>query len=139
MVLLASLLGLSLAASPTPAPEPRILQTEVAYLEGEGADPVKHTLDVFRPEGQQGLPVLLFFHGGVWQQGDKSAYSSVGRAFARRGILTLVVSYRLTPAVRHPGHVRDAARAAQELGSEKDPTTEHLVRFISGKPVDTRR
>lgn len=133
MVLLAPLLGLSLAASPPPAPEPRIVQTEVAYVEGEGADPVKHTLDIFRPEGQQGLPVLLFFHGGVWQRGDKSAYSNVGRAFARRGIVTLVVNYRLTPAVRHPGHVRDAARAAawalenvERFGGRKDRV------FLSG-------
>jgi hypothetical protein len=26
----------------------------------------------------------------------------------------------------------------QQIGSDKDPTTEHLVRFISGKPLDTR-
>jgi acetyl esterase/lipase len=99
----------------------------VAYVEGEGADPVKHRLDVFRPEGRTGLPVLIFFHGGVWQRGDRSAYASVGEAFARRGIVTLVVSYRLTPAVRHPGHVRDAARAvawasanAERFGGRKD-------------------
>ncbi|HYI03070.1 alpha/beta hydrolase [Hyalangium sp.] len=112
MVLLSSLLSLALAASPTPTPEPRISQTEVDYVEGEGADPVKHTLDIFQPEGQQGLPVLLFFHGGVWQRGDKSAYTHVGQALARRGIVTVVVNYRLTPTVRHPGHVQDAARAA---------------------------
>jgi acetyl esterase/lipase len=136
MVLLASLLGLVLAASCAPAApvaEPRILRTEVAYLEGEGADAVKHKLDVFRPEGGQGLPVLLFFHGGVWQRGDKSAYANVGQAFARRGIVTLVVNYRLTPTVRHPGHVQDAARAAawalenvERFGGRKDRV------FLSG-------
>jgi hypothetical protein len=72
MVLLSSLLSLALAAGPAPesAPQPRITQTEVNYVEGEGADPVKHTLAIFQPEGQQGLPVLLFFHGGVWQRGQ---------------------------------------------------------------------
>lgn len=135
MTLLAPLLCLALAASPTPAPaaEPRITQTEVDYVEGEGADPVKHTLDIFRPEGQDGLPVLLFFHGGVWQRGDKSNYSNVGEALARRGILTLVVNYRLTPTVRHPEHMRDAARAVawalenvERFGGRKDRV------FISG-------
>jgi acetyl esterase/lipase len=136
MVLLPSLLSLALAAAPVPtAPpeEPRITQTEVDYVEGEGADPVKNTLDIFRPEGQQNLPVLLFFHGGVWQQGDKAAYSNVGQALARRGILTLVVNYRLTPTVRHPGHVQDAARATawalenvERFGGRKDKV------FLSG-------
>ncbi len=135
MVLLSSLLSLVLAADPAPepSPQPRITQTEVDYVEGEGADPVKHTLDIFRPEGQQGLPVLLFFHGGVWQRGDKAAYTNVGQALARRGILTLVVNYRLTPTVRHPGHVQDAARATawalenvERFGGRKDRV------FLSG-------
>jgi acetyl esterase/lipase len=135
MVLLSSLLSLTLAASPTPAPapQPRITQTEVDYVEGEGADPVKHTLDIFQPEGQQGLPVLLFFHGGVWQRGDKAAYTNMGQALARRGILTLVVNYRLTPTVQHPGHVQDAARATawalenvERFGGRKDRV------FLSG-------
>jgi acetyl esterase/lipase len=134
-VLLPSLLSLVLSASPTPAPTPhaRIIQTEVDYVEGEGADPVKNTLDIFQPEGQQGLPVLLFFHGGVWQRGDKAAYTKVGQALARRGILTLVVNYRLTPAVQHPGHVQDAARATawalenlERFGGRKDRV------FLSG-------
>jgi acetyl esterase/lipase len=99
----------------------------VDYVEGEGADPVKNTLDIFRPEGQKGLPVLLFFHGGVWQLGDKASYTNVGQALARRGIVTLVVNYRLTPTVRHPGHVQDAARAVawalenvERFGGRKD-------------------
>jgi acetyl esterase/lipase len=135
MMILSSLLSLALAASPAPAapPEPRITQTEVDYVTGEGADPVKNTLDIFQPEGQQGLPVLLFFHGGVWQQGDKSAYTNVGQALARRGIVTLVVNYRLTPTVRHPGHAQDAARAVawalenvERFGGRKDRV------FLSG-------
>lgn len=127
MNLLPSLLLLALASTPAPSSEPRITQTEVAYVEGEGADAVKHQLDLFQPEGRQGLPVLLFFHGGVWQRGDKSDYTNVGKAFARQGILTLVVNYRLTPTVRHPGHVQDAARAVawalenvERFGGRKD-------------------
>lgn len=101
--------------------------TTVAYYEGKDADPVKHRLDLFRPDGHAGTPVLLFFHGGVWQRGDKREYGNIGEAFARRGILTAIVNYRLTPSVRHPGHVQDAARAvawamhhAAEYGGRAD-------------------
>ena len=85
--------------------------TTLTYVEGSGADPVKHRLDLFRPQGASDAPVLLYFHGGVWQRGDKDQYRNIGEAFARRGILTAVVNYRLTPTVRHPGHAQDAARA----------------------------
>jgi hypothetical protein len=26
----------------------------------------------------------------------------------------------------------------QRMGSDKDPTTEHMVRFVSGRPLDAR-
>jgi acetyl esterase/lipase len=89
-----------------------IRMTTIAYHEGQDADPVRQRLDLYQPEGKGGASVLLYFHGGVWQRGEKGEYRNIGEAFARRGILTAIVNYRLTPAVRHPGHVQDAARAA---------------------------
>ncbi len=85
--------------------------TTIAYTDEPGADPVKNALDLYTPGGGTELPVFLFFHGGVWQRGDKNEYRNIGEALAQRGILTAVVNYRLTPAVRHPQHIRDAARS----------------------------
>ena len=84
---------------------------DIAYYEGADADPRKHKLDLFLPKGQQDFPVLFFVHGGAWISGDRKLYSSVGRVFARNGIGTVVISYRLTPTVQHPGHIEDVARA----------------------------
>ena len=90
----------------------------IAYHAGPDADPVRHRLDLFTPapraNGAVGAAAsfLLYFHGGVWQRGDKSEYRNIGEAFARRGVVTAIVNYRLTPPARHPDHVRDAARAA---------------------------
>ncbi len=101
--------------------------TTVVYYEGKDADPVRHRLDLFRPVGKAGAPILVFFHGGVWQRGDKDEHRNVGEAFAKRGIVTAVANYRLTPAVRHPAHAQDAARAvawiirhAAEYGGRPD-------------------
>ncbi len=91
--------------------------TTVAYYGGPDADPVRHSLDLFSPARRPGIagapaaPLLLYFHGGVWQRGDKGDYRNIGEAFAARGILTAIVNYRLTPPARHPEHVQDAARA----------------------------
>ncbi|MGE3819900.1 MAG: alpha/beta hydrolase [Isosphaeraceae bacterium] len=84
---------------------------DVAYREGPEADPVKQRLDVYLPKGKTDFPVLFFVHGGAWSSGDRKLYAPLGRLFARNGVGTVVISYRLTPKVQHPGHIEDVARA----------------------------
>jgi acetyl esterase/lipase/peroxiredoxin len=84
---------------------------DIAYYEGENADPKKHKLDLYLPKGQKDFPVLFFVHGGAWVFGDRSMYGKLGETFAKNGIGTVVISYRLTPQVQHPGHIEDVARA----------------------------
>eukprot|EP00744_Colponema_vietnamica_P016985 GILI01023844.1.p1 GENE.GILI01023844.1~~GILI01023844.1.p1 ORF type:complete len:558 (+),score=112.14 GILI01023844.1:61-1734(+) len=73
----------------------------------------KHHLDVFSPKKalHSGLPVVVFVHGGSWQSGDRRhmfhIYSNVGVALAKHHIVTAVISYRLSPAVKYPLHVFD--------------------------------
>jgi acetyl esterase/lipase len=61
-------------------------------------------------------PVLLFVHGGGWVRGDRQhdampgVYDNVGAAAAKAGVVGVVISYRLSPGVRHPEHTRDVAR-----------------------------
>jgi acetyl esterase/lipase len=46
--------------------------------------------------------------------GDKDffgVHEAVGRMFARHGIGSAVISYRLSPSVQHPEHEKDVARA----------------------------
>jgi acetyl esterase/lipase len=84
---------------------------DVAYHDGPDADPAKHKLDLYRPKGRNACPVLFFVHGGAWRSGDKQLYGALGHTFARNGIVTVIISYRLSPQVRHPAHIQDVARA----------------------------
>jgi acetyl esterase/lipase len=84
---------------------------DIAYYTGPDADPNKHKLDLYLPKGHKDFPVLYFIHGGGWTTGDRKLYGNLGRVFAKNGIGTAVISYRLTPQVRHPGHIEDVARA----------------------------
>src|SRR5262245_54947552 len=79
----------------------------LAYHEGDGADPVRHKLDLYLPKGVKDFPVLFFVHGGAWRSGTKELYGPLGRVFSRNGIGTVVINYRLSPAVQHPAHVQD--------------------------------
>ncbi|MFT3964377.1 MAG: alpha/beta hydrolase [Sphingobium sp.] len=66
-------------------------QLDIAY----GPD-ARQRLDIYRPVKSDGAaPVLIFFHGGGFLEGDRSIYGFVARSFAERGIVTIVASYRL--------------------------------------------
>jgi len=56
------------------------------------------TLDIFRPKKiVNNNDVLIFIHGGNWDSGSKGLYSQLGRNFARKGILTVIPGYTLSP------------------------------------------
>ena len=84
-----------------------LIASGVAYAE----DP-QQRLDIYRPkDAGLKLPILLFVHGGSWKDGNRSDYEFAGRAFAARGYLTLVMSYRLLPKNRYPDFISDVALA----------------------------
>jgi acetyl esterase/lipase len=95
-----------------------------AYLGSEGNYTVKtgiaygkdarQKLDVYTPvtkAGSKPQPILVFFHGGSWRDGDRESYAFVGRAFAAQGFVAVIADYRKSPEHRFPGFVEDAANA----------------------------
>jgi acetyl esterase/lipase len=77
-----------------------------------GPDP-QQRLDVYVPErAAEPRPVVVFWHGGRWREGDKADYRFVGAALAESGYVTLVANYRHYPQVKMPGFMHDAAQAA---------------------------
>ena len=59
----------------------------------------RHRLDIYTAEKTAiGLqPVMVYVHGGGFVQGDKSRESNVGYYFARHGMLSISINYRLAP------------------------------------------
>lgn len=86
---------------------------DVAYKSGL-ADPFRHRLDMYLPKDKKNFPVVVLVHGGSWTMGDNRCcglYSSVGQFLASQGIGVVMPNYRLSPAVKHPEHAKDIARA----------------------------
>jgi len=79
-----------------------------------GADP-KHRLDVYVPDQKSAepRPMLVFWHGGRWEFGDKADYRFVGAALAELGYVAVLPNYRHYPYVKMPGFMDDAARAGE--------------------------
>ncbi|HEX7114884.1 MAG TPA: alpha/beta hydrolase [Steroidobacter sp.] len=84
-------------------------QLDIAY----GSDP-KQRLDIYQPKDKpQNAPVLIFLHGGGNREGDRAHYGYVAEPFAKHGIVTVVASYRLQPALPWPAQ-RDDAQSVVE-------------------------
>jgi acetyl esterase/lipase len=98
-------------------------QRDMAY----GPDP-RQTLDIYMPTSSDGPPpMIVFVHGGSWQEGNKTPYGFVGRALAAQGFMVMVINYRLHPAHRYPTFIDDVDLAlrwaktnAASLGGNPD-------------------
>ncbi|MGO1475046.1 MAG: alpha/beta hydrolase [Psychrobacter sp.] len=56
-------------------------------------------------------PMVVFVHGGSWENGNKDQYAFVGQSLAQAGYVTAVINYRKAPEHVYPDYVEDAAQA----------------------------
>ncbi|WP_293777739.1 alpha/beta hydrolase [uncultured Oxalicibacterium sp.] len=115
LTLLAALLVLGGLAACAPLKAINAITTSATYTKKAdvpfGDDP-RQKLDVYIPRDLQGpAPIVVFFYGGSWNQGDRHDYAFVGEALAARGIIAVVADYRVYPQVRYPAFVEDGASA----------------------------
>ncbi len=94
------------------------IASDVAY----GNDP-RQKYDVYAPTGHvvgkdAPLPLLVFFHGGGWYKGNRESYGFAGRAFAAKGFVVAVPSYRLVPRNVFPDFLADGAAAVAKARSQ---------------------
>lgn len=90
----------------------------IAYIPANAAvkaDPERHLLDVYAPNKtpKEGLPVVVFIHGGNWDSGSKNIYWFIGRRLAKQNVVAVIINYRLSPNVMVPAMADDCARAVQ--------------------------
>ena len=88
-----------------------VVVRDVDYIDEIVYENGKDLLDIYMPEAADGVPVIVFFHGGALRIGSKEFGRVVASRFVSAGIGVVSANYRLTPTVMHPAHVRDAAAA----------------------------
>lgn len=88
------------------------IKKDIVYGHAGGTD---LKLDIGSPEGTGPFPVILFFHGGGWQQGDKSHMHKWIRMYAASGYVGVSVGYRFAPQFKWPSQVQDAKAAVRYL------------------------
>jgi acetyl esterase/lipase len=64
-------------------------------------------LDVYRPANSKGFATVVWFHGGGLTGGNRA----VPEKLQRSGIAVVAAGYRLSPQVKSPAYIEDAAAA----------------------------
>lgn len=66
----------------------------LAYGEGP-----RRALELFLPEGADGAPLFVFFHGGYWQRGTREAFAWIVPGFLQAGVGVAMMGYPIAPEV----------------------------------------
>lgn len=90
---------------------PRSRSARLVTMTRYGAQPGQK-FELFVPQGRApagGFPLVAFYHGGGWRNGDPHAYRFVARALAERGYAAALIGYRLRREGRFPNMLLDSA------------------------------
>ncbi len=116
-----ALIAHSLAESP--APDGIRVLADVPYKQGTAwteYEQQRCKLDVYLPKDAKAFATLVWFHGGGLKKGDKDGRkddsdsvktATIARSLATTGIAVVSANYRLSPKVKFPAYVEDAAAA----------------------------
>ncbi|MDF3057981.1 MAG: alpha/beta hydrolase [Rariglobus sp.] len=123
--LISPILGLVLAfiSQALAEPGPITERLDIPYREITNADNYaaqRCKLDVYLPAAPAAnFPILVWFHGGGLSGGDKAAgpEQAAARRLAGRGIAVVAANYRLSPQVKFPVYLEDAAAAVRWTAS----------------------
>ena len=102
-------------AQPAPA-QPQAVNTTVTYREVDGH---KILLDVYRPEGNDVRPVIVWIHGGALIMGNREGIHPQVSALAQvNGYALVSIDYRLAPETKLPDLISDIEAAFHWLSDD---------------------
>ena len=99
--------------APPPLPPNVIAHRDLAYVEG-GHE--RQKLDLYLPKDARGpLPVIIWVHGGGWQNGSKANAFPLRFGCTAQGYAIASIGYRLTDTETFPSQIQDVKAAIRWL------------------------
>ena len=71
------------------------------------------TLDAYLPEQGGPHPAIVHIHGGGWRNGDKSSYAVDAVTWAKAGVASFSLNYRLSTVATYPAAIDDCVAAVK--------------------------
>ncbi len=88
------------------------IKRDIAYTNHANETGTRHFLDVYYPKNlEKSKDVLVFIHGGSWDSGKKETYWWLGRNFAHKNVVTVIVNYSLSPQYQYKQMATDCSAA----------------------------
>jgi acetyl esterase/lipase/predicted alpha/beta-hydrolase family hydrolase len=98
---------------PPQVPEGTKAMRDLSYVK-DGHE--RHKLDLFVPEKADGpLPLLIWIHGGGWQNGSKEGCPPLRNGYTTRGYAVASLNYRLSGHAIFPAQIEDCKAAIRWL------------------------
>lgn len=89
-------------------------------------------LDVFAPQDARAAPVVVFFYGGYWRNGERRQYRWVGEALARVGVVVVLPDY--TTPKTSPARSRPPASKRRCASTRSSSTSAYCSRCRAASP-----
>lgn len=89
-------------------------------------------LDVYAPSGATARPVLLFFHGGYWINGDLGWLRFMAAPALANGFVFVAGTYRLAPRCKWPAQLDDVASAIRFVADHAPDWSGDQKRIVAG-------
>ena len=79
----------------------------------------RHKLDIYKADKPRAnAPMLVFIHGGSWEDGSKDIYKFLAEGFTSEGFDIAVPNYRLYPDAVYPQMLEDSAKAVAYVAKQ---------------------
>ncbi len=92
--------------------------SNVNYANNDGN--VRHDLDIYLPDSGKGrFPVIVYIHGGGWQNGNKNNVDPVV-PIIEKGYALVSINYRLSGEAVYPAQINDCKAAIRWIRAHAD-------------------
>ena len=97
-------------AAPIKVPEGVRVYRDMVYV-ADGHE--RQKLDLYVPDTERNLPLIIWVHGGAWRGGNKANHIPVG--YLKAGYACASLNYRLSQHARFPAQIADVKAAVRWL------------------------
>jgi acetyl esterase/lipase len=123
-------LGAQPPAGKGPVPAGVVAHRDLAYVESGHA---RQMLDLYLPATppKGPLPVIIWVHGGGWQNGTKANALPLRLGFVAKGYAIASIGYRLTEAATFPAQIQDVKAGVRWLRAQASHYGLDPERFVA--------